>query len=274
MTKINFVEPVSEEWLAWKHSCNKATTQLLEQLENGVVPKFNDLYKAQKTVFIDKASNFYGKCAYCESLITNSQPGDVDHYRPKGRVMDENNKPILITTPHGEVPHPGYYWLAYKHFNLLPSCVDCNRPSSGNSGGLRIGKWNQFPVVGLNAFQPGDEVNEEPLIINPVTDEPDNHLEIDELGILHSKDNKGQKTIDIFGLNLRESLVDERKRTYATTKNLIQLLIIGLAMDNNVQDQKNELDAYKKGERSYSIAGRKALTDYKENHQELRQLLN
>ena len=128
MIKITFVEPVSEDWLNWKNNCQQATTEIINSVNQAMHPTVTNLYKDQKPVFVDTKCNFFGKCAYCESLITNNQPGDVDHYRPKGRVMDANNKPVMITTALGENPHPGYYWLAYQFSNLLPSCIDCNRP--------------------------------------------------------------------------------------------------------------------------------------------------
>lgn len=57
---------------------------------------------------------FHGKCAYCESRYTSTQPVDVEHYRPKGGVEEAPD-------------HGGYWWLAMKWENLLPSCIDCNR---------------------------------------------------------------------------------------------------------------------------------------------------
>ena len=48
---------------------------------------------------------FHGKCAYCESAFSSTQPVDVEHYRPKGPV-------------EGVVGHPGYWWLAADWENL------------------------------------------------------------------------------------------------------------------------------------------------------------
>ncbi len=57
---------------------------------------------------------FNDKCAYCESTFRAVSPADIEHYRPKGRVKDEEN-------------HQGYWWLAADWENLLPCCIDCNR---------------------------------------------------------------------------------------------------------------------------------------------------
>src|SRR5437868_988560 len=50
---------------------------------------------------------FHNKCAYCESSYAATQPMDVEHYRPKGGVEGE--------------AHEGYWWLASRWNNLLPS---------------------------------------------------------------------------------------------------------------------------------------------------------
>ena len=263
MIKISFNEPATVGWNNWKANCQLAITALQNDFANNRPLKISDLYKGQKAVYFDLHSNFYGKCAYCESLVAHSQPGDVEHYRPKGRITDSNNKVVMITKPDGtQIPHPGYYWLAYHHLNLLPSCTDCNRPSNANSGGTLIGKWDQFPVKGTNAVDPGDEVHEEPLLINPLTEEPDGHLEIDSIGILHAKDERGQKCIDLFGLNLREALVNERKNTYEDIKDKMMLLIIARMNGGQTQKYENEITAYRIGSKPYSVSGRKAIEDF------------
>lgn len=57
---------------------------------------------------------FHGKCAYCETFYSAAQPMDVEHYRPKGAASADDS-------------HDGYWWLAMKWDNLLPSCIGCNR---------------------------------------------------------------------------------------------------------------------------------------------------
>lgn len=275
MIHIIFSEPDSDEWLEWKQQCEEATRKIIEDFQNGIVPNFSDLYKAQKSVFTSLDKNFFGKCAYCESLITTSQPGDIEHFRPKGNVTDSERKPIIISDQEGnQLPHPGYYWLAYSLSNLLLSCIDCNRPSKGNSGGIKVGKWEQFPVVGIYATNPGEENEELPLLINPIDENPEDHLEIDNLGIIHAKNDRGEKCIEIFGLNLRMSLIQERKYVYDNVKNKCQLLIIGSIM-NSPQNQQNieEINLYKRGVRPYSLSGRKAILDFKSEIHHLDDLL-
>ncbi len=132
-------------------------------------------YKAYKSESVIKALNelFHGKCAYCESAYSATQPVDVEHYRPKGAIIIKD-----ALTP------PGYYWLAATWENLLPSCIDCNRERTQEFQDRRtgkVGKANKFPVRGRkkHAAKPGHEKREHTyrLLINPCEDLPHNQLE-------------------------------------------------------------------------------------------------
>lgn len=266
MIFIDFKEPVSEDWIDWKDRCKKATDELIKKFNSGDEIVITKLYKEKKEVFVKNDEFFYGKCAYCESLITNTHPGDVEHFRPKRNVTDLENKPIKKNINGVETLHPGYYWLAYELNNLLPACEDCNRASSGNSEGKKIGKWMKFPVIGEHAWKPGGEKEEKPLLINPVIEDPEEHLEVDALGILHAKQTsvRGQTCIDVFGLNDRPSLVDERRRMYKQVQNEYNLAVLSiLTKSSEVQERINNIEEYKIGKRPYTIVARKAITDWK-----------
>jgi len=121
----------------------------------------------------DALNRFYGfKCAYCETYFGASQPVAVEHWRPKGEVIDE-----------GKRIKPAYYWLAADWENLLPSCTDCNSPRRQitEADGKKIvrGKGNHFPLErgSRRARSPGKERNERPLLLNPERDDPERHLE-------------------------------------------------------------------------------------------------
>jgi hypothetical protein len=126
---------------------------------------------------------FHGKCAYCESPYRAVDACDVEHYRPKGGVTEAPD-------------HPGYWWLAATWANLLPSCPACNqrrkhgmyrlgmtleefegelarRPST------TMGKGNSFLVRGGNWIETedGDLSVEDPLLINPCEQDPEQHFE-------------------------------------------------------------------------------------------------
>ena len=122
---------------------------------------------------------FHGKCAYCESIYRYQAPVDVEHFRPKGSVEDDK-------------AHPGYWWLAMKWENLLPSCIDCNRrrkqitPQPDDSltalheaasKVINTGKKDAFPVGGIRAADEGGDLTaEKAFLLDPTVDNPDEHL--------------------------------------------------------------------------------------------------
>ena len=129
---------------------------------------------------------FHGKCAYCESFYAKTQPVDVEHYRPKGKV-------------EGEGAHPGYWWLAMVWTNLLPSCIDCNRrrgqraPDADSPSMVRLqengdfdrsvplssGKEAAFPLAAGSFRAAGEDDDcdqEQRLLLDPTRDDPDLHL--------------------------------------------------------------------------------------------------
>jgi hypothetical protein len=141
---------------------------------------------------------------------------DVEHWRPKGGV---------ITADRRKLPR-GYYWLASEWSNLLPSCVDCNRErnqiTESNGEKKKAGKAEHFPLKDENrrATTPEMVAQEEPLLLNPCEDLPEEHLEFFEedgrKAVLRARagSQRGQESIDIYGLN-RIGLVLERQKHLA-----------------------------------------------------------
>ncbi|SMO63121.1 TIGR02646 family protein [Chryseobacterium rhizoplanae] len=102
--------------------------------------------KQDYTIYSDKkirkllVKMFHGKCAYCESKITAIYNGDIEHFRPKGKIHDATPK------------KPGYFWLAAEWDNLLFACPFCNQTNThefknGNIIEEKVfGKHDQFPL--------------------------------------------------------------------------------------------------------------------------------
>lgn len=146
---------------------------------------------------------FHGKCAYCESEVLSIGHGDIEHWRPKGAVK-------------GSAAEGGYWWLAAKWENLLLSCALCNQPP---------GKGTQFPLAegSPRAAAEGDEELEQPLLIDPTSEDPDEFLgsvvvteDDEELLLIQAIDEpgdepRGQTTIEVFRLN-RPELAGERAK--------------------------------------------------------------
>jgi len=153
---------------------------------------------------------FHGKCAYCESRFGSVTPGDVEQYRPKASVAESSG-------------HPGYWWLASDWDNLLIACPDCNRVRI--HAGERAGKANRFPLVdeAMRAWTPGKESGEQPLLLDPCRDEPEEHLVFDASGQVVSDTARGQTTISVLGLN-RPGLADARREVAARIAQLAAML--------------------------------------------------
>lgn len=118
---------------------------------------------------------FNNKCAYCESDVRATEPGDVEHFRPKGV--------ITVREPDGKVvKRPGYPWLAAEWSNLLLSCTFCNRPNKHQVRALpkrTLGKANWFPLADerKRAAKPRAVAREPRLLLDPCVDKPEKHLE-------------------------------------------------------------------------------------------------
>ena len=109
-------------------------------------------------------SMFQGKCAYCETQLSTSQPIDIEHYRPKQGAEDLNHK-------H---EHLFYCWLAYEWDNLLVACMDCNRRRTIE--GKLVGKAQLFPLESPRAPFMASIADcrrtELPMLLDPVTTIP------------------------------------------------------------------------------------------------------
>lgn len=164
----------------------------------------------------------HGKCAYCESRIHVVTHEDVEHWRPKGSVFEADGTEIT----------PGYYWLGAEWTNLLPSCPHCNRRSRKDltaPGGALSGKQALFPLSDpARRWRRHDQPNqEEPLLLDPVTDEPGEFFLDAGGGVLGEKQPRGRanerakQSIAIYGLN-RTALVHERREHRLRVEALIR----------------------------------------------------
>lgn len=164
---------------------------------------------------------FHDKCAYCETRIVAGSDWDVEHFRPKGAVAERKG-------------HPGYYWLAYEWSNLYPSCGHCNkrRKDRPRWGDLRLagsgGKQDQFPLEdeSSRALSPDDDPsNENPLLLEPCKDRPEEHLRFTVDGQIVAVDgsSKGRASVEVFHLK-RRRLRDQRRDKVEAVVALLKLV--------------------------------------------------
>ncbi len=140
---------------------------------------------------------YHSKCAYCETDTSAGAPMQVEHYRPKAKVM-------------GDANHLGYYWIAYEWSNLILSCSKCNNK-----------KRNHFPVLGTRVSIPQLDANgfptadfqlanseaflrEDALLLHPEIDTVENHFVFNISAEIVGLSPKATKTIEVCGLNRKE----------------------------------------------------------------------
>jgi hypothetical protein len=247
MIKITVVEPTSAAWLKWRTKCKAKTNRDIQQFKRTKKVKTNSaLYKAQQKFFVDPSGLFGGKCAYCEAYI-DRQWGQIEHYRPKAAVADEDNATVFVKYDRKRIPHPEYYWLAYEWRNLLPACEICN-----GSGG----KGTRFPVQGRYAVARGQEHHEDPLLLHPFVDDPDTHLELDGACMVVEKSERGRVTIKVMGLN-DPRLVRRRLEKYQDTTKKVRLAFIECDQNN----LRSEVDKIRSERQEFSCVAYKAVED-------------
>jgi hypothetical protein len=227
-------EPADDRWRDLRKRGSDAVRALSENFQPATPPKFKEaLYQGYMEFLL---TIFRSKCAYCESKLSG-QPGDVEHFRPKGRVSDLRFTPVRVQDPvWGDIAHPGYYWLAYDWDNLLPSCADCNR-FRWHEKGVGAGKADRFPVDGPYAVRPAQLAAEHPLLIDPSKVDPMDHLEVQydhvtKSMVLVAKTPEGTATIEMFGLNQRPVLVQQRTRAYADAQAAFKAYVDWAGVEN------------------------------------------
>lgn len=161
--------------------------------------KFSGGYYGHETVKKALAEIYRNKCAYCESDPTAGAALQVEHYRPKDKLKEDDS-------------HPGYYWLGHEWSNLLLACPKCNGKGA---------KSNHFPIdpEGIRVFDPTGGYRadlpaflaERPLLLNPESDAPEKHFVFLPNGEIKGITERGRKTVAICNLN-REHLVLARKK--------------------------------------------------------------
>jgi hypothetical protein len=230
-----------------------AYKELQRNIKNSKAKVFNVYSDDAVKAALEKL--FHGKCSYCESYYSATQPVDVEHFRPK------NDK-------------TGYFWLAAVWENLLPSCIDCNReryqylfdPLTGIllKKDKKAGKHDHFPLSGAkatvvfnstfiinNANLAATIAGEPSLLLNPTVDNIDDLFTFtDEAIIAPSKSTlsspgvlaRVDKTIELLGLN-RVSLVARRKEILLSLKVLIYTAdkLVVLLNDRTLAGESREL---------------------------------
>jgi hypothetical protein len=243
--------------LAIVNAAGAARQALLDAFYAGQKPSVVDArYKAYKSALI---AAFHEKCAYCDSFITDTQHGHVEHYRPKNRCRDNEARPIEVDYPiFGRMEHLGYFWLAYDWENLLPACDLCNTLKKYDE--VTAGKGDRFPVRDFRAHLPGEEADEQPLLIDPTRIDPDPHFKFSPDGMMRGVTDEGEATIKLLGLNVRERLVRERARAYDGAQRALDRFLGPDVDDGTLRSLRAEINNLWEGREEHTAHARLAIS--------------
>lgn len=226
---------------------------------------------------------FHGKCAYCESKITAIYNGDIEHFRPKGKIKEATPK------------KPGYFWLASDWDNLLFACPFCNQTNTHkfNNGGIIkeavLGKLDQFPLLSeasrlnhthgliyladnLNYKQSFDLEELDRLLINPCVDSNiEAYFKYDDDGAIIINDGledleakKAETSIKVYALH-RLTLSTARKEKIIQIKAQIKRVENAIMNFNNYMNISYEERVWFEGIMREEM---ELLKKYKEPNQE------
>lgn len=201
--------------------------RIAKKIEAGSIVKSEDFrsYWQEEDVRKTLWRHQYRKCCYCERKRELKRESDVEHYRPKAAVTEEE-----------ENNHPGYWWLAYDWTNYLFACKPCNQAH----------KKNHFPLLpgGSRAWGPNNDLSEEkPVLINPYDEDPEEFIDFDwhesgELLVLvkavgRDGDGRGSKSIGLARLN-RLELMEERAEIILNLRAMAAKMMAGKYLGRQV----------------------------------------
>lgn len=136
---------------------------------------------------------FKHRCCYCESAVGTTTFGEIERFRPQSGVASND----------GKFEKRQYAHLAFEWRNLYLSCPICNRLKS-----------NRFPLMGPPAAVGSsyEEIVgfEQPQLLDPCRDDPDEHLVFDSDGKVSGLTERGTATIKLLNLN-RLPLISARR---------------------------------------------------------------
>lgn len=199
--KPDFMSVAGNKW-------DLETAMAIEYYLNGAEAEFKYVHYNDPQLK-NELKKIFVKCAYCESQYDHVFDGDVEHFRPKGRVNEKDPQ------------SPGYYWLANDWENLLLSCQHCNQRRRhelyGDEFITPAGKLDQFPLKEgyVHLTNPAQSLaleEEGRLLLNPCLsdDDPESHFEYEEeKAIIKGLSEKGRKSIEVYALR-RPFLVSDR----------------------------------------------------------------
>ncbi|QSQ21949.1 hypothetical protein JY651_43545 [Pyxidicoccus parkwayensis] len=221
LKEVVFGQQIVENWVVNHKATWVQAVRPLVGFGSGV---FDSKLYANKPLKQALVTRQDGKCAYCETRLTDVAHGDVEHFRPKaGYLLDHALQP------------EAYYWCAYDWDNLYFACQICNETFKGNRFPIMPGTQRATATTALDAsvlIDPGTEEPRDFIRFNPLTAKaypydvlrvsltpqdlntlvllnPDKIDEVVQRTMATGVLSRGASTINILGLN-RATLVRAR----------------------------------------------------------------
>jgi len=186
--------------------------------------EFKGSYYNHKSVLRQLENIHHNKCSFCETKIRPVDTPQVEHYRPKNKLKNEDG-------------HVGYYWLGHEWNNLLLACPACNKAKSSHFPirGDRVVAPPLLPDGNLNRARCRPDVSplsdERPLLLNPELDQQlDDHLQFYPDGSIEGLTERGRKSIKMCKLD-RPSLELDRKKVLDDYINSLDEKFAAFALD-------------------------------------------
>lgn len=204
MRKVRITGTPPADWIKEADALKQQLVDAADEDARKKIVEENKTFWRDQRIHKWLLEQFHNKCWYSEAADCVS-PDHVDHFRPKGRIRDEETK----TTEEG------YWWLAFDWRNYR---------ISGHL--LNSKKGDLFPITHGCRCSPNDDASlrlECPVLIDPTKDEArlisfeadeDACTAIPAAGIADYERNRAEQTIRIIGLNLRDKLNQKRSGTW------------------------------------------------------------
>jgi len=200
-------------WYIDAHKKLRAAANLKRQARKKYIRNASSVWAAVKP-HLEELSN--AACWYCEGIYKAGAPNHVDHFRPKGKVVNLDDESVLC--------NEGYWRLAFDFGNYRLSCHRCN--TSELDDDLKQGKANYFPIADEGKRASGARHSvaavaaEQPLLLDPIDPQDCNSLYFDEDGGVSAVPNANPSLMHRVGVSKRvyfigrDELVDYRRHLF------------------------------------------------------------